>query len=199
MIIIDDFIKDEDLLKKINESEDFWETGYRWYEGWWNEGINDLHHELIHAIWGPNSPHEGVQIEGFEHWVGDYTNKESHSVIGMDWSLKPHFDKDEDKWVDDRSFVTPKIGTVFYPDPEIDEMEGGMLYYWEKFPPQRANEDNTIFWPEEEPEIIKPKFNRLLIFDAGCLHGVSQIKSGRRRAVAINLWDQKPTTFKKDY
>ena len=53
--------------------------------------------------------------------------------------------------------------------------------------------------PEEEPEIIKPKFNRLLIFDAGCLHGVSQIKSGRRRAVAINLWDQKPTTFTKDY
>ena len=199
MIIIDDFIKDEDLLKRINESEDFWRTGYRWYEGWWNEGINDLHHELIQAIWGENSPHEGVQIEGFEHWVGDYTNKESHSVIGMDWSLKPHFDKDEDKWNDEGTFVTPLIGTVFYPDPEIDEMEGGMLYYWEKFPPQRANEDNTIFWPEEEPEIIKPKFNRLLIFDAGCLHGVSQIKSGRRRAVAINLWDQKPTGFTKDY
>ena len=118
MIIIDIFIKDEDLLRRINESEDFWRTGYRWYEGWWNEGINDLHHELIQAIWGENSPHEGVQIEGFEHWVGDYTKKESFDVIGMNWSLKPHFDKDEDKWNEEGKFVTPIIGTVFYPDPE---------------------------------------------------------------------------------
>ena len=38
-----------------------------------------------------------------------------------------------------------------------------------------------------------------LLFDAGKLHGVSQIISGRRRAVAINLWDSPPTEFEKDY
>jgi hypothetical protein len=37
MIIIDDFCKDEDLLRRINESEDFWEIGYKWYDGWWSE------------------------------------------------------------------------------------------------------------------------------------------------------------------
>jgi len=54
--------------------------------------------------------------------------------------------------------------------------------------------------PEDEPEIIKAKFNRLIIFDASKLHGVSKVTKGRRRAIAINLWDKKPLEFvNKDY
>lgn len=199
MIIIDDFCKDEDLLRRINESEDFWEVGYKWYDGWWSEEPSSLRHELIQYIWGSNSPHPPVRTAGFEHWVGDYTSENSHESLGRDWSLKLHFDKDEEKWNNNREFVTPSLGTIFYPDPAIDEMEGGMLYYWDRFGPEDTTEEGFIYWPDYEPEVIKPKYNRLIIFDAGKLHGVSQIISGRRRAIAINLWDSPPTEFEKDY
>jgi len=199
MIIIDNFIQDEDLLNRIQNDEFFWKRGYNWYNGWWEEGINNIRHELIHAIWGPDSPHAAVKIGGFEHWTGDFTEKDVHEVCGLEWSLKLHFDKDEEKWKETKQIVGPKIGTVFYPAREIDEMEGGELWFWENFPPERANEDGTIFIPPEQAEIIKPKFNRLVIFDAKCLHGVGKIKKGRRRAIAINLWDSPPTEFLKDY
>ena len=45
---------------------------------------------------------------------------------------------------------------------------------------------------DNEPEIVKPKFNRLIIFDAGNHeHTVQQVNSGLRSAIAINLWDRK--------
>ena len=122
-----------------------------------------------------------------------------HEVLGLEWSLKLHFDKDEEKWHDTKEIIGPMVGTVFYPAREIDEMEGGELWYWDQFPPEKANEDGTIYLPPEQPEIIKPKFNRLIIFDAKCLHGVARIKKGRRRAIAINLWEAPPTEFVKQY
>jgi hypothetical protein len=199
MIVIDNFIQDEDLLNRIQDDEFFWKPGYNWYNGWWEVGINNIRHELIHAIWGPDSPHPSIQTGGFEHWIGDYNETNVHEMCGLEWSLKLHFDKDEDKWHESKQIVGPKIGTVFYPAREIDEMEGGELWFWEKFPPERANDDGTIFLPPEQAEIIKPKFNRLIIFDAKCLHGVAKITKGRRRAIAINLWDSPPTEFLKDY
>ena len=194
MIIIDNFIKDLDFLKKIEVNEDFWRGGYSWYDGWWGQKASNLREELIEMLWAENSPHPSVHTAGFEHWTHtfDYTNVQTK--LDREWALSLHFDKDEKLCADENRFVSPLIGTVFYPCREIDELQGGMLYHWEKFPPQRA-QDNGLFWPEEEPEIIKPKFNRLIIFDAGCLHGVSKIISGRRRAIAINLWDKKPTEF----
>ncbi len=201
MIIIDNFIKDQDLLDRIENDESFWQVGYRWYDGWWSEGITDIRHELIHAIWGENSPYDYKNVIGFEHWVGDYTaEKDRHERFGGVWALKPHFDKDEELWHNTKEIIGPTIGTVFYPCREIDEMEGGMLHYWEKYPPQRANPDGTIAFPEESPEVIKPKYNRLIIFDASCLHAVTEITKGRRRAIAINLWGHKPTEFiEKEY
>ena len=52
MIIIDDFIKDETLLSKIQKDENFWKEGYRWWKGWWNSNSPmDTRHELIETIW----------------------------------------------------------------------------------------------------------------------------------------------------
>ncbi len=199
MIIIDDFIKDYDLLERIENDEDFWKKGYRWYDGWWKDGIQDIRHELIHAIWGPKSPMPNVRIRGFEHWVGDYTSADNDERFGRKWGLKPHFDKDEELWSETKKVIGPIIGTVFYPCREIDEMEGGYLEYYENYPPSRTREDGTIEWPEEKPELIKPKWNRLIIFQAANLHAVTEIVSGRRRAIAINLWGHKPTEFSKEY
>jgi hypothetical protein len=199
MIIIDNFIEDLDFLKRIEEDKDFWKVGYNWYPGWWEEPITTLRHELIQRIWGENSPHPNVEVGGFEHWVGDYNENDVSEVLNREWALKLHFDKDEEMWNNSKTFVTPKIGTVFYPCREIDEMEGGMLYYWDRFGPAQTTDNGYIYWPDYEPEIIKPKFNRLVIFDAGKLHGVSKITKGRRRAIAINLWDNAPSEFTKDY
>ena len=42
-------------------------------------------------------------------------------------------------------------------------------------------------------ELIKPKYNRLIIFDAGKLHAVQEVTKGVRKAVAINLWSEFPS------
>jgi hypothetical protein len=201
MIIYDDFITDLDLLDRISEDESFWQPGYRWWDGWWNAETEDLRHELITEIWGQSSPHRGISCSGFEHWVGDYKGEdEPHYIFNEPWSLKPHFDKDEDHWHETKEVIGPKIGTVFYPCREVDEMEGGLLHYWGDYGADMMTEDNMLIYPPNPPEIIKAKFNRLIIFDASKLHAVSKVTYGRRRAIAINLWDKKPLEFeRKDY
>ena len=200
MIIIDNFIQDEELLNKMQTDEYFGKIGFNWYDGWWKDGIQNVRHELIHAIWGPNSPHPNVRVRGFEHWIGDYNeNSEITERLGMEWSLAPHFDRDEEYWYEHKKLIGPMIGTIYYPDPEIDEVEGGMLYIWEGMDNTKFTSEGYLIIPEEDPQIIKPKFNRLVIFDASALHAVSRIRKGRRRAVAINLWDKPITGFEKMY
>jgi Rps23 Pro-64 3,4-dihydroxylase Tpa1-like proline 4-hydroxylase len=91
--------------------------------------------------------------------------------------------------------VGPKIGTVFYPCREIDEVKGGMLYIWDKYDHGNLSPQGWVTNLTQEPQIISPKFNRLIIFDASKLHAVSHVRSGRRRAIAVNLWDKKPQEF----
>jgi len=199
MIIYDDFIQDLDLLDRISEDKSFWQPGYRWWDGWWNSEIEDLRHELITQVWGDLSPHRGLSCQGFEHWVGDYSAEdEPHYIFNQPWSLKPHFDKDEDHWQEFKEVIGPKMGTVFYPCREVDEMEGGLLNYWGDYGADLMDEDHMLIYPPNPPEIIKAKFNRLIIFDASKLHAVSKVTKGRRRAIAINLWDKKPLEFTRD-
>ena len=200
MIIYDNFITDLDLLHKISNDKDFWTPGYQWWDGWWNEPSSNLRHKLIQQIWGEMSPHRGIDALGFEHWVGDYEDQsEYYEMLGKEWSLKLHFDKDEEYWQKNKKVIGPKIGTVFYPCPEVDDVEGGMLYYWDKYDDSKLTEEGFITQPDQEPEIIRPKFNRLIIFDASKLHGVSRVIKGSRRAIAINLWDQNPLEFSNGY
>ena len=84
------------------------------------------------------------------------------------------FDKDELHWkrTDQQEVITPVIGTVFY--PRSTEHDGGYLEI------ERAN---------GEVERIEPKFNRLVIFNAGeDKHRVTRVTNGVRYAIAINLW-----------
>ena len=43
-------------------------------------------------------------------------------------------------------------------------------------------------------ELIAPVPNRLVIFDATQLHAVTEVTEGNRYAIAINLWDRRPST-----
>lgn len=186
MIIIDNFVQDEDLLRRVRESlndetSDFWSLGnYSWYEGWWRREPETLREELIKYIWGDNCPlNYDVEIEGFEHWVGiqSAVDKSKHD------HLKQHFDKDEDLWHETGELKRPMIGTVYYPIEH--DIDGGYLKSWDTY--------EVDF--DAPHELIAPKPNRLVIFDAGKLHAVQQVTRGTRYAIAINLWDYKPITI----
>jgi|LauGreDrversion4_2_1035121.scaffolds.fasta_scaffold37072_6 hypothetical protein len=186
MIIIDDFVQDKRLLTKIALDNRFLTEGYHWWGGWWNEPISSIRHELITYIWRDNCPlNEGFEIQGFEHWTGVYQpgDEKVTKNFGFRHHLKHHFDKDEKVWNETGEVIRPKIGTVFYFNPEVDNSEGGYLQLWDTY-----NSDATNL----PYELIRPKFNRLVIFDAGKLHAVQEVTKGIRHAVAINLWSQAP-------
>jgi len=200
LIVIDNFLP-EDFLKEINNDKSFWEEGYSWWGGWWQSDARNNRHKLIEYIYKEHCPFP-IEIEeggighgdGFEHWIGirDETNKVK-TVMFEEWSLAPHIDKDEDYWEKHPqgkkrgdhpdSIRTPMLGTVFYTE---SPKEGGYLKIWD-------TESGEINF-NKPYELIKPKRNRLVIFDAGKLHGVLKVIEGQRKAIAINIWKTKPTT-----
>jgi hypothetical protein len=193
MIIIDDFVKDKRLLTKISHDPFFWSKGFHWWDGWWNTPIKSMRHELIDYIYRQHPMVNDINISGFEHWVGIYSandGKAQESWVvpgGGKYHLEPHIDKDEGLYSETGELSTPTIGTVFYPDPAIDESEGGYLQIW------NTHENNS----NHPYELIQPKFNRLVIFDAGKLHAVQEVTKGVRKAIAINLWEQPLTKAKE--
>tara|TARA_R100001015_G_C4620620_1_gene177612 strand:- start:502 stop:1227 length:726 start_codon:yes stop_codon:yes gene_type:complete len=204
LIVIDNFVKDKQLLNDIDNDESFWKRGYRWWNGWWNSEATDNRHKLIEYIYRDNCPfpidREDGGLghgQGFEHWVGVTTPEDTQKhrkSLGKYWALNPHQDKDEAYWQNHPqgkgrgdhmdSIKTPLLGTVFYTEaPE----EGGHLRIWDEGDYHKVTDDTPY-------QLIKPKRNRLVIFNAGLVHAVEPIIKGKRCAIAINLWDPKPTT-----
>lgn len=177
MIVIDNFIKDQDLLMdlELNKEYLFSDNGsYYWWNGWWNSPDNTLKKRLICYIWRDYPLYKSVSLDGFEYWTGQYGEGKGVSNLNM------HLDKDEALWKSTGEIKSPIIGTVFYP-VEMD-IEGGYLEIFSN-------------GPDNEPERIQAKHNRLIIFDAGNIHHrVTTVTKGTRSAIAINLWDEAPTT-----
>lgn len=85
--------------------------------------------------------------------------------------LAPNFDHDgEDK---------PFLGAIIFVNPETDEAEGGYLKL------------------ENTKEVIKPKFNRLIIFDTGSPYSISKVTKGNIHFMKINLWGKYITGTEK--
>lgn len=174
MIIVDDFIKDKTLLDNIANDRTFFDNNgeYYWYDGWWVEEPNTLKKRLIEYIWGHQSPYHEISVCGFEYWTGQFGPQKQNQ------ELPAHLDKDEAEFEKTGKHIAPVMGTVFYPLPM--DIEGGDLII--------HSEDN------KPPEIVKPVFNRLIIFPAGeYLHKVNPVTKGLRSAIAINLWAKKPS------
>jgi predicted 2-oxoglutarate/Fe(II)-dependent dioxygenase YbiX len=178
MVIIDDFIKDQNLLNDINKDSTFFgpNGNFMWWDGWWNSPVDTVKKRLIEYIWKDNSFLDLKGIFGFEYWTGVYGPSKEHK------DLPTHFDKDELLYEETGKMVSPVMGTVFYPSPI--PFEGGYL---------------EIDSKGEKTEVIQAKYNRLVIFPAGDLpHRVTPVLSGTRHAIAINLWNQVPLAVERN-
>ena len=176
IVVIDDFIKDEELLAEIAADKDFFKyagANYFFWEGWWSTPPDTLKKRLIKHIWGDNCPINKVfNVAGFEYWTGILSADPGNHYQD---TLGVHFDKDEELFSETGEIQSSQIGTVYYPPQE--EFDGGMLEIFSE-------------GLDKEPERIYAKSNRLVIFDAGTVpHGVSTVTSGTRKAIAINLWE----------
>ena len=192
MIIIDNFVRDTNLLEKL-QLESLWntDTEYSWED---KDFIakDCAFQELIHYIWRDNCP-LNTNLEhrkGFEYWTGVYQENDRRERKDVDdntfYHLFKHQDKDEKEWEQTKKVISPMIGTMFYPHQDNDSVKGGDLKIWET---------NTVPISDISFELIRPKFNRLIIFDPSYLHAVTMVTQGTRRAIAINLWEHKPSTF----
>ena len=177
MIIIDNFVQDQVLIDDIIHDKDFFGPNgdFMWWDGWWNSGATSNKKRLIEYLWRYHSPDESYDISGFEYWTGVYGDGHPNQSLGL------HKDKDELLYKRTGELVKPEIGTVFY--PMSTEFEGGYLEI------ERAN---------GEVERIEPKFNRLVIFNAGDdAHQVTKVTNGVRYAIAINLWKTVPVAVQE--
>jgi len=176
--VFDDFIKDENLIKDIQNDPNFYiPTGYyKYWKGWWNKEPETVKQRLIQYIWKEHLPIKlNVSIDGFEHWTGLQI---ADSTDGRRNYLELHLDDDVAYRKETGNRMFPLLGCVYYP-PGF-EFEGGDLHIY------TDGEENS-------PEVIKTKANRLVIFNPGeFVHGVSEVTSGTRGAIAINIWSTEP-------
>ena len=183
--VFDNFIKDENLLKEIqdNYQDIFKDPGnYKYWNGWWNTPANNTTKKVIEYVWGTHCPvAASYNIDGFEYWTGIQTAKNVED--GWSDNLNIHFDKDEAWWKESGEVVSPIIGSVYYPAGQ--DFDGGDLAVYTE------GRDST-------PEILKAKPNRFIVFQAGQdLHMVQQVTRGIRNAIAINLWEDEPYSKQK--
>lgn len=184
MIVIDDFINDHAILDEIERSGEFQTPKmWGWWDGWWKKQAY-CHRELIvQYVWGAHCPLAAAagfpnSIAGFEYWtLAHEANPDlpTRSTSNGRDRIRPHRDRDESHFVDTGESKHPRVGAVYYP---VDhQVEGGYLKIYTR------NRDDGPF------ELIEPRHNRLVIFDASMLHEVTPVTAGRRYSLAINVWD----------
>lgn len=168
ILIKDNHIKNKNFLKQL-QKESLWNKfpKFNWWDGWWKSKPKNPLEKFIEYSWKEYSLCK--QMAGFEYWTNDYSNNR-----GLDW----HNDKDEGIFQTTGEIVKPEIGSVFW--VTVKNIKGGYL---------DLKEPNGF-------TRIDPIENRFLIFNAGNFHRVTPVTEGFRRTFLINLWKEKPKTFK---
>jgi len=181
IVVVDDFVQSEVLLREINNNLEhiFRDPGeYKWWNGWWNNAPINTTQRLIQYVWGDHCPvNISFSISGIEYWTGIQSCAATDDV----WQdyLIMHRDKDEELWHATKEVVGPAMGTIYYPPGQA--FDGGELEIYTE-------------GRDRNPEILKARDNRLIIFPAGeYFHRVNTVTRGMRRAIAFNLWDEPPT------
>lgn len=210
MIVIDDFLKDPELITLIKEDDAFFpksmgdvlnigETNnyfhseaadcyapYMFWDGWWNSSANTNRKKVIQQIWSNESflPFPLSEVCGFEYWTRTFTGGQY---------LRIHVDEDTFAYQKDRTFNAPSYGCVWYgfeesEEPGFLELHEGRI---EGNPPDALERENVdkITSPPEKRERLAYVPNRLICFDAGRrLHETTPTINGIRQVMVINVW-----------
>jgi len=217
MIVIDNYIKDETILRRIKEDSSFFPgpmgnsdklvsepnsyhyeesscfAPYMFWDGWWRSPANTLKKEVIKLIWEDNLDYNLDDILGFEYWTRTYKAGQY---------LPTHVDEDTFLYEKERIYVGPINGCVYY---GCENEDGGFLEIHPKVLKdytQDALEQEKVsdyIAPIEKRERIAYKSNRLIIFDAGhVIHNATAASSGIREVLVVNVWhkDIPPTALK---
>lgn len=126
----------------------------------------------------------GISVAGVEYWSNTFPT-------GRDLGI--HQDKDEAiYWATKQSStdvgvnIHPILGTIFYP-PSESWFEGGTLYIHEI---DQVGQINHVL------ATVAPAPNTLVVFRGDLPHGVTQVRNGTRRSIAVNVWGRTPNKFR---
>lgn len=210
MIVIDNFIKDINLIDSIKGDKNFFpetmgdvsnigETNnyfhdeaadcyapYMFWDGWWNSEADTLRKKVVQEIWSNESflPFPLSEVCGFEYWTRTFMEGQY---------LRIHVDEDTFAYQKERRFNAPAYGCVWYGfeesvDPGFLELHEGWIEGSPEDALERENVDRLTSPPERRERIAYVP-NRLVCFDAGRrLHETTATKSGIRQVMVVNVW-----------
>jgi hypothetical protein len=207
MLVIDNYIKDKDLLGQIRADKTFFPESmgsderiadqlnsyhyeksscyapYMFWDGWWRSEADTLKKKVVQKIWENNLDYPVEDILGIEYWTRTFEPGQY---------LDHHVDEDTFLYEKEKVFTGPICGSVYYFG---DNLEGGFLEIHNKSikeKTQNALERDNIeqyIVNIEERERIAYKDNRLIIFDSGhIIHNATAAKSGVRQVMVTNVW-----------
>lgn len=194
MLVVDNYIKDKDLLEEIKYDKSFYpksigagilEGKFTFWDGWWKSPANNTRKKLIKAIWENNLPIPIEEISGFDYWIRTYAKGDC---------IPFHFDEDTFLYKQDKIFQGSTSGCIYFPESNAGVVGGFLEIH------QTTIQDGTVnslekenidllITPIEERERIACKPNRLVIFNGGQNgHNSTPVISGNRVIFAVNIW-----------
>ena len=187
MLIIDNFIKEIEALSIDFSSifKDTYDYGGDSVEdeistvnSWdWVAKPKNKQEELIKFL--IDNLHLDVDIKTIEYWTHIHTRG-----TNLEW----HTNKDEVVRYKSGEFRHPLCSIVYYPIEK--DVEGGFLEI-SGVKEKDIYNDGSFLRFEREYERIKPKYNRVVVFDPSYLHRVTNIIKGIRYSIAIDVWVRK--------
>lgn len=168
MVIVDNYIEDDRLLSKVNQDPFFNKEEPHWWGEFWIHPFSSLRQEVLSHLFLGGKRFVDTDISGFKHWVKKYEDTNPNI---------PVFDKDEECFKEIKQYSYPRVGAIYFYDPKVDETEGGYLQIWDD--------------QEETPsyELVRPKYNRLVIFDISKLHTIQPITKGSFHYLNVSFWE----------
>jgi hypothetical protein len=210
MIVIDNFIRDQELISDIKNDDNFFPKDmgsienigevnnyfhvedadcyapYMFWDGWWKSPADTLKKRVVQEIWSKDNflPFPLEEVCGFEYWTRTF--KEGQY-------LRLHVDEDTFAYQKDKTFNAPAYGCVWYgfsqsDNPGFLELHEGVISGYPENALESENIDPLIS-PPERRERIAHRPNRLICFNAGRrLHEATPTMSGVRQVMVVNVW-----------
>ena len=211
MIIIDDYLNDSILVEIKNDKVFEENLPYQYWEGgYWSATYHSTIKKLITKLFNTKIIDEVCNsitgegkfypdnYDGLEYWINIHTSDSSEKSRGTDdiLALDYHTDKDETLLERESKCIGPSFGCVYYFNPLVDEMKGGVLKVYEDVNTSLEGKYQIDELNNSQPMIIPPKFIRMIFFNPGnCLHCVTPVERGIRSALAVNFWKQRPLDY----